>query len=199
MFKSTEQRYASRGEVVISFSWGEIMSIKPLLVATLGLCLGLAASSRAQAPDGVSGNDMASLQAEVERLRSLIPGQSVAMTQVAYNFNNLWFAAHAGNWPLAQFYFGDTRGRLRWALRITPKRKISTGEIELEPILDGLEKNQLAKLGATIAGKDIKQFETAYRSTLEGCHGCHAASEKPYLVLQVPSAPAEPMIQFAMH
>jgi hypothetical protein len=57
-----------------------------------------------------------------------MPGQSLAMTQVAYNINNLWFAAHAGNWPLAQFYFGDARGRLRWALRITPVRKISTGD-----------------------------------------------------------------------
>jgi hypothetical protein len=173
--------------------------LKPLLAAGLTLGLGLAAQSQAQAPAAGGDADVASLRAEIERLESLVPGQSVAMTQVAYNFNNLWFAAHAGNWPLAQFYFGDTRGRLRWALRITPKRKISTGEIELAPILDGLEKNQLTKLGETIANKDIKQFETAYRATLEGCHGCHAASEKPYLALRVPSAPAEPLIQFTAH
>lgn len=172
-------------------------SLKPVFVAGVALGLGLTMGAQAQAPG--AGEDLASLRAEVQRLQSLLPGQSVAMTQVAYNFNNLWFAAHAGNWSLAQFYFGDTRGRLRWALRITPKRKISTGEIELGPILDGLEKNQLTKLGDTIASKDLARFETAYRATLEGCHGCHAASEKPYLVLQVPTAPAEPMIQFAPH
>lgn len=173
--------------------------LKPLLAVGIALGIGFVAQSQAQAPATGSGADVAALRAEVERLESLVPGQSVAMTQVAYNFTNLWFAAHAGNWPLAQFYFGDTRGRLRWALRITPKRKISTGEVELAPILDGLEKNQLTKLGETIASKNIEQFEAAYRATLEGCHGCHAASEKPYLALQVPSAPAEPLIQFTPH
>jgi hypothetical protein len=87
--------------------------------------------------------------------------------------------------------------RLRWALRITPVRKISTGELELQPCLDSLEKTPLAKLGEAIMARDIKQFEAAYRATLEGCHACHTASEKPYLALQVPTAPAEPMIHFA--
>jgi len=165
----------------------------------LGWSLTAPAQSQAPTPASAESNDPAALRAEIERLKSIMPGQSLAMTQVAYNFNNLWFAVHAGNWPLAQFYFGDAKGRLRWALRITPVRKISTGNLELEPFLAGLEKTQLAKLGETITAKDVKQFEAAYRATLEGCHACHTASEKPYLDLQVPTAPAEPMIHFAPH
>jgi hypothetical protein len=158
------------------------------------------AVSHAQPPaPAPQSDDPAALRAEIERLKSIMPGQSLAMTQVAYNINNLWFAAHAGNWPLAQFYFGDARGRLRWALRITPVRKISTGDLELQPYLDSLEKTQLAKLGETIMAKDVKAFEAAYRATLEGCHACHIASEKPYLALQVPTAPAEPMLDFKPH
>jgi hypothetical protein len=170
------------------------------LLLGIALACGRTAQSQTQSPAGasVAGADVAALREEIERLKTLLPGQSVAMTQVAYNFNNLWFAAHAGNWPLAQFYFGDARGRLRWALRITPVRKISTGDLELAPFLDGLEKGQLAKLGETITSKDLPQFEAAYRATLEGCHACHTASEKPYLSLQVPNAPAEPMIHFAV-
>lgn len=142
-------------------------------------------------------DDPAALRAEIERLKSIVPGQAFAMTQVAYNINNLWFAAHAANWPLAQFYFNETRVRLRWALRITPVRKISTGDLELQPFLDSLEKGALAKLGEAVMASDVAQFETAYRGALDGCHGCHVASEKPYLELQVPTAPAEPMIRFA--
>ena len=157
-------------------------------------------ASHAQPPAApAGGDDPAALRAEIERLKSIMPGQSLAMTQVAYNFNNLWFAVHAGNWPLAQFYFGDARGRLRWALRITPVRKISKGDLELQPFLDSLEKVQLAKVGETLMAKDVKGFEAAYRATLEGCHACHTASEKPYLALQVPTAPAEPMIDFKPH
>lgn len=144
-------------------------------------------------------NDPAALRAEIAHLKDIVPGQSLAMTQVAYNFNNLWFAVHAGNWPLAQFYYGDTRGRLRWALRITPVRKISKGDLELQPFLDALEKGPYAELGEALKVKNVKQFESAYRSTLQTCEACHAASEKPYLKLQVPKAPAEPMIDFSPH
>jgi hypothetical protein len=168
---------------------------KALVFAGVLASCGTILQSHAQAPTG--GDDPAALRAEIEHLKSIAPSQGVAMTEVAYNFNNLWFAAQAGNWPLAQFYFGDTRGRLRWALRIVPVRKISTGQLELQPFLDSLEKQQLTKLGEAITAKNLPQFETAYKAALEGCHACHTASEKPYLDVQVPTAPAEPMIHFA--
>jgi hypothetical protein len=162
------------------------------------IALGGAAAQQGAAP-AVAGDDVAALRAEIERLKSIVPGQAFAMTQVAYNFNNLWFAAHAENWPLAQFYANETRARLRWALRITPVRKISTGDLELQPFLDALEKEPLAKVLEAVTAKNVAQLETAYRATLESCHACHAASEKPYLVLQVPAAPAEPLIRFEAH
>jgi hypothetical protein len=165
-----------------------------LLLACAGAICGAAAQQPAPAP---ASDDPAALRAEIERLKSIVPGQAFAMTQVAYNFNNLWFAAHAENWPLAQFYLNETRVRLRWALRITPTRKISTGDLALQPFLDALEKEPLAKVGEALTAKSILEFETAYRGTLDGCHTCHAASEKTYLELQVPTAPAEPLMRFA--
>lgn len=145
---------------------------------------------------GAPGEDPAALRADIDRLNGIAQGQSLAMMQVAYNFNMLWFAARAENWPLAQFYYGDARGRMRLALRIQPVRRISTGELDLAPILDGVEKSAWASLGAALAAKDVQRFEAAYRATLEACQGCHTAAEKPYLRLQVPSTPAEPMVDF---
>jgi len=170
------------------------------IIASMAMAGAVAAQQAAPAQQApAASNDPAALRAEIERLKSIVPGQATAMTQVAYNFNNLWFAAHAQNWPLAQFYAGETRVRLRWALRITPVRKISTGDLELQPFLDALEKDPLAKVNDAIMAKNVVQLETAYRATLESCHACHTASEKPYLELQVPTAPAEPLIHFAPH
>jgi hypothetical protein len=168
-----------------------------MMPALLLVCAGTIGNAAAQQAAPAAGDEPAELRAEIERLKSIVPGQAFAMTQVAYNFNNLWFAAHAENWPLAQFYFNETRVRLRWALRITPVRKISTGDLELQPLLDSLEKGGLAKLGEAVTANDVAQLETAYRGALDGCYACHVASEKPYLALQVPAAPAEPMIRFA--
>ena len=174
------------------------MDNKTSLGLLIGLCLlgTPAAQSQAPAPGAGGAVDVAALQAEVERLRSIMPGQWFAMTQIGYNFSNLWFAAHEENWPLSQFYFNETKVRLRWALRITSTRKISSGEIALTPILEALEANQLAALEQSLAARDVQRFESAYRAMLDGCNGCHAASEKPYLRLQIPRAPAEPLIDF---
>jgi hypothetical protein len=172
--------------------------LRKLLLAVLASVGGLAAAADAPAPASAS-NDPAALRAQIEHLKSISQGQSLAMMQVAYNFNMLWFAARAKNWPLAQFYYGDARGRLRLALRVQPVRRISTGDLELQPLLDGLEKGTWAKLGETIAARDLKQFQPAYKATLAACQGCHVAAEKPYLRLKVPTTPAEPLVDFAAH
>ena len=170
-----------------------------IALASMLVCFGLVSQAAAQAPPAApaAGDDPAALRAEIERLKSIVPGQATAMTQVAYNFNNLWFAAHAQNWPLAAFYASETRARLRWTLRIQPVRKISTGDLELQPFLDALEKDALAKINEAVTAKSVPQLEAAYRTALESCHSCHVAIEKPYLQLQVPTTPAEGMIRFA--
>jgi hypothetical protein len=138
-----------------------------------------------------------SLQAEIARLNSIMPGQAFAMTQIAYNFSNLWFAAQAENWPLAKFYIDETRVRLRWAMRITPSRRISSGQLDLLPIASAIEDNQIKAVSDAVTSMDLAGFESAYTGLLQACQGCHEASEKPFLRLQVPTAPAEPLIVFA--
>lgn len=139
---------------------------------------------------------IAALQAEVERLRGIVPGQAVAMTQVAYNFSNLWFAVQERNWPLAQFYLNETRVRLRWAMRITPARKIANGELDLLPILEELDEVYMAPLRAIVDTQTTEGFAAAYDNVLGACYGCHVASEKPYLHLTRPARPAETLIAF---
>ena len=64
-----------------------------------------------------------------------------------YHFTNLWFAANQSNWPLAQFYFNETRSHLRWAVRIIPVRKDNAGkEVKLQDILQSLENAPLKQL-----------------------------------------------------
>jgi hypothetical protein len=141
--------------------------------------------------------EIEALKAEVERLRSIMPAQAVAMTQVAYNFSNLWFAVQEENWPLAQFYWNETRVRARWAIRVSPTRRLPSGEVAMQPYLEAFEEPYLAVLGAIIADKNSQEFASAYDDVLEACYSCHVASEKPYLRLSRPERPAEVLIDFA--
>jgi hypothetical protein len=67
----------------------------------------------------------------VQTLRERLPDQAHAMADVGYHFANLWFAAEKQNWPLANYYLGETRSHLRWAVRIHPVRKTKAGAVDL--------------------------------------------------------------------
>ena len=141
--------------------------------------------------------DLATIQRDIEMLKGKTPGQAHAMMDVDYHYTNLWFAAKAENWPLAEFYWKETVSHMRWAVRIIPVRKDKAGEeIKLQDILQSIEQSPYMQVEKTIEEKDIKKFETAYRYTLEGCYSCHKAADKPYLRPQMPERPATTMINF---
>ncbi len=134
---------------------------------------------------------------DVAILKDKIPDQSHAMTDVDYHFSNLWFAAHAHNWPLADFYWKESLSHLKWAVRIIPVRKDNAGkEIKLGEILQSIENSPFTQLGKTIESKDLPEFEKTYRFTLEGCYSCHKAADKPYLRPRIPERPSSSMINF---
>jgi hypothetical protein len=138
-----------------------------------------------------------SLSTDVRQLKDKAADQAHAMVSVAYHFNNMWFAAEADNWPLAEFYWNETRSHLRWAVRIIPVRQDSKGqEVKLEGILEAFENSGLKQLQEAIAANDHDKFVDAYKFSLETCYACHKAAAKPYLRPQVPAHPAEPTINF---
>ncbi len=119
------------------------------------------------------------------------------MADVGDHFTNLWFAGTAGHWPLADFYWSETRSHLRWAVRRIPIRKDSKGrEINLPAILEAFENSQLARLKRAIDGKDGPAFDAAYRESLTACYSCHKAADKPYLRPRVPDEPGSRIINF---
>jgi hypothetical protein len=139
--------------------------------------------------------DVAALKAEIETLKRLVPSQSHAMTDVDYQFSNLWFAGKNANWSLAEFYLNETRSHLNWAVRIRPVRKLSSGAaLDLRPMLQGVESSSLTQIKNAIEKKDPDAFDAAYRQTITECYACHKLAEKPYLRPQIPESPASRMI-----
>ncbi len=153
----------------------------------------------AHAADSSTGKlpDLATINTDLAIVKGKVPDQSHAMTDVAMQFSNLWFAGEKENWPLADFFWSETRSHLAWAVRIIPTRKDNAGrEVNLPAILQSLENSPLKELGAAIKAKDRAAFEKAYRFTIDGCYSCHKAADKPYLRPQIPTAPALPIVNF---
>jgi hypothetical protein len=136
--------------------------------------------------------------ADVERLKTLVPSQSHGMADVGYHWTNLWFAGQQKNWPLAEFYFNETRQHILWTIRIRPIRKDDEQrDVDLKAIFDAVDATTMAGVKIAIAQKDSAKFTKAYTESLEGCYSCHKASSKPYLRPVVPKTPAQEIISFS--
>jgi hypothetical protein len=135
--------------------------------------------------------------ADLARLKDLVPPVSHPMVDVAYNASNLWFAGQKKNWPLANYFWGETRNRLRWEVRLNPAPKTATGEIvDMKGTTDGIENGSLAELKKSIDNKDVTAFEAAYKHMLEDCYSCHKNINRPYLRPMIPTAPPQTIINF---
>jgi hypothetical protein len=168
------------------------------IVAVLSLFLvagtsGCERSSPAAPADATSE----ALAARVKALEDLLPSQSHMMADVGDHFTNLWFAGRAGNWPLADFYLGETKSHLRWAVRRIPVRKDNRGQdVNLVNILEAFENSQLTRLKQAIDRKERSGFESVYKESLTACYSCHKAADKPYLRPQIPEHPASRIMNF---
>jgi cytochrome c553 len=185
---------------------------RPLLVAllafavfSLGAVIGGAAveygvmtravggDAPAAAKPGVAGD----VAADLTRLKGVVPSQSHAMADVGYHWAGLWFAGQKGNWPLAQFFFDETRQHIKWTIAIRPVRKDPDGhDVDLKGIYDAVDSSAFATVKRAIEEKDSRAFDTAYKQSLEACYSCHKSSGKPYLRPMVPMAPPQTIINY---
>lgn len=170
-------------------------------VVLWAIAVGTAAGCRESAPPAAAQPAAQAAGAvDIEGMRPYLPGQSHIMMDVAYQWENLWFAAKKGNWPLAQFFFDETRSHILWTIRIRPIRKDAEGkDVDIKSIFDAVDVSNFAGVNVAIARKDLAVFEKAYAYALEGCYSCHKASGKPYLKPKIPTGvagPAEEILDF---
>jgi hypothetical protein len=140
--------------------------------------------------------EIAQVEARLTALEGKVPDQAIVMTHVAYHFANVWFAGKEGNWPLADFYLGEVRDNLKWAVRLHPVRDGPGGQVNVAGIAESVDNTQLDMLARAIHEGRGDAFVRAYDETLSACYACHEAIGKPYLRPRRPTSPEARMIRF---
>src|SRR5262252_8709657 len=141
---------------------------------------------------------MESLPEEVAKLKALLPSNSHIMMDVQWHWNNLWFAAQAKNWPLAQYYFNETRGHIQWLVKKAGPVMKSAGpekeEVNIQGIFDGIDTSSLADVKTAIAMKDPDKFAASYKIMLESCYACHKSVGRPYIRPMIPTQQVQSIV-----
>ena len=88
----------------------------------------------------------------------------------------LWFAGHAGNWPLADYEIG----------------KLKDGFDDLDKLLGGDTVGKavgapIAAVEKAIESKDTGSFARAFDQLTAGCNSCHHTLDHAFIAIQRPS------------
>jgi len=104
------------------------------------------------------------------------PGLGEVMTLQRLRHIKLWFAGHAGNWPLADYEIGE----------------LDEGFDDVNKLLGGdtVEKAVGAPIKAlekAVEDKDRAAFDAAFDKLSAGCNSCHHTLDHGFIVIKRPT------------
>jgi hypothetical protein len=140
-----------------------------VLIASLMFSVPTAIAQNASAPPASPTAPPAANAADV-------PGLGEIMTLQQLRHIKLWFAGHAGNWPLANYEIGE----------------LNEGFEDVQKLLGGdtVEKMVGAPIKAlqqAVNDKNSAAFAAAFDNLTAGCNSCHHTLDHPFIVIQRPT------------
>jgi hypothetical protein len=146
------------------------ISVKVVVAAMSAAMLLGALAARAQ-ENSAAQQPAASPQAEPYQ-----PSLGDIMAHQQERHIKLWFAGHAGNWPLADYEIGE----------------LSDGFDDVSTMLGGdIAKEHvgapLAALQKAVDGKNSAAFTAAFDSLSAGCNACHHMLDHAFIVIARPT------------
>lgn len=118
-----------------------------------------------------------------ERVARHLRGLDLAMTEIGYRYNEVYWARADQNWPYAAYQLGKIETSLANALERRPKRAASAKMFE-GPLKVALE---AAKAG------DAAKLDEALIGLTASCNACHAAEQLAYMHVMPPRIRVSPI------
>lgn len=150
------------------------------LIAALSAPVVLAASS-------AFAQDTASLQKQIDQVKSALPKFAIPMREVGDRFQNMYFAAKGGNWALAAYMSKYMNAAMGPASLTKPNEY---------PVWKSFYEQTFAPVNNAIKAKDFKAFEAAYTSVIPSCNACHEGMGYGFIKIVKLGAPADNSIDY---
>jgi hypothetical protein len=116
----------------------------------------------------------------IEDMAMVQPGLARIMPEIGARTWKLYYAAKAGNWPMAKFQWKEAKGLFELGAFMRPKHE--------EAINKFLEEDW-SRLEGPLASEDFDAFATAFDHCVDMANAYHELKDKPYLRWKLPSEP----------
>ena len=121
------------------------------------------------------------------------PGFAEFMLSAQVRHAKLWLAGNAGNWELADYQIDELKEGLEDAAKHVPTYK----DMPVGQMIETMAIKPIGEVENAIKAKSRTQFDSAFDKLTEACNACHAATNRPFIVVQRPNGSPFPNQSFA--
>ena len=118
----------------------------------------------------------------LDELAKMQPGMDRLMAEVGPRVHRMYYAAKAGNWPLAAYFCKSVVKQLQLSVQSRPK---------YDPEMSDYLRDDYAPVSAAIKAQDAIAFEMAYDRMVERANELHVVFGKPYIAWRTPEQPPD--------
>jgi len=118
----------------------------------------------------------------LDELALMQPGMDRLMAEVGPRAHRTYYAAKAGNWRLADYFFRSMVKQLRLCATSRPKY-----DADMAAFLD----DDCEPVRTALRDRDLVAFETAFERMVERANHYHGVFGKGYLIWVLPAAPPD--------
>jgi hypothetical protein len=116
----------------------------------------------------------------LDELALMQPGMDRLMAEIGQRVHRLYYAAKAGNWKLAEYFYTSTVKQLKLCATSRPKYAA-----DIASFVD----DECVPLREALRVRDIAAFERAYVTFVDRANHYHDVWKKPWLHWVTPSTP----------
>ncbi len=125
---------------------------------------------------------------EIDAIKAALPKLAIPMHDVGERFQNMYYAAEAGNWALAA-YESKHMDEAMNPVKVTRPQKYAAWANYYKKTFEPVNKS--------IKAEDFKLFDGEYKSLIKTCDGCHIAMGYGYIRMKQVKAPSDQGIEYA--
>jgi hypothetical protein len=116
----------------------------------------------------------------LEDVAVIQPGLGRIMPEIGARTWKLYYAAKAGNWPLAKFQAKEIRGLMELSAFTRPKYEDNLNQFLAE---------NWKPLEEAVAQQDFAAVETHFHKAVEAANAYHELRDKPFIRWKLPATP----------
>lgn len=153
------------------------MALKALQLVLLAAACGCASGAPESRPAGAKGWLEGDTHQKFDTVAKHLRGFDMAMVEVGYRYNELYFAGQDRNWSYAAYHSEKIRVATENGLERRPARAASAREF-----LDVA----LPRVQQAIQAQDLEAFNASFEQMRLACQQCHQQEGAPFVQMVTP-------------